>query len=91
MSEQHIRIIESVAGDIMDLLGYERHLVKRGAHNTFSARDIKQFNAENDQAMKAMSKNTDPDDLKRRERQLKVLREIKEFICHPPVRQATAN
>lgn len=91
MSEQHIRIVESVAGDIMDQLGYKRYLVERGAQNTFSASDIEQFNTENNNAMRAMSKNTDPDDLKRRERQLKVIREIKEFICHPPVRQATAN
>ena len=85
MSKQHVRIIESVAGEIMDKLGYERHLVKAGTEEKFSKREIEQFNMENDKSIKAMSKMVDPDDLQRRQRQQNINKEIKEFISQSPL------
>jgi hypothetical protein len=87
MPEQHIKIIESVAGKIMDQLGYERHLVQPGSEQTFSTHDIELFDKENEMHMVKMSKLTDPEDLRRRQKQLNVIKEIKEFICHSPAQQ----
>ena len=87
MSEQHIRIIESLAGKIMDQLGYERYLVENGMEDSFDRCDIEQFNIENDTAMKTMSKKTDPDDLKRRQQQLSIIEEIRDFSRRLPLTQ----
>ena len=85
MPEQHIRIIESLAGNVMDQLGYERYLVESGMEEKFSKQDIEQFSAENDKGMKSMSKRTDPNDLKRRQQQLNIIKEIRDFSSRSPL------
>lgn len=77
MPQEHIRIIESIAGELIDSLGYERYLVKPGEEIQFSRQQIAEFDAENDQAKTTMASKTDPEDAKRRQHQLKVLHEIK--------------
>lgn len=80
MSEAHIRIIESIAGELIDHLGYERCLVKSGEEVKFTPQQIAEFNAENEQAKAAMASMTDPDDIKRRQHQLNILQEIKQSM-----------
>lgn len=77
MSEEDIRIVESVAGDVMDALGYERVFVKPGQELKFSREDIARFQEENDKRKKLLASKTDPEDRQRRQRQEKVLEEIR--------------
>lgn len=77
MPEQDIRIIESVAGHVMDELGYERVHVKPGQELAFSPTDIEQYRAENEAKIKEMSSQTDPEDLRRRKIQAQVIEEIR--------------
>lgn len=77
MSEEDIRIVESVAGDVMDALGYERVFVKPGQELKFSSEDIARFQEENDKRKKLLANKTDPEDRQRRQRQEKVLEEIR--------------
>ncbi|MBI3560875.1 MAG: sulfotransferase [Gammaproteobacteria bacterium] len=81
MSPEHIGIIESLCGEVMDQLGYPRHLIAAGAELSFSKAQLAQFEVENEQAKKAMADKTDPADLQRRQRQQSVLKSIKEL--HP--------
>lgn len=76
MSEQDIRIVESIAGKIMDRLGYERVFVQPGEEAQFTIDEIDQFHGLNQQQIKEMSLKTDPQDLERRQRQAKVIEEI---------------
>lgn len=87
MSEQHVRIIESIAGNIMDQLGYSRYIVEPGKEESYSRKEIDQFNAENDSSMKSMSKKTDPEDLRRRQRQLSIIQEIRDANRYPQMEQ----
>lgn len=77
MSEEDIRIVESVAGDVMDALGYERVFAKPGQELKFSSEDIARFKDENEKRKKLQASNTDPEDRMRRQRQEKVLEEIR--------------
>lgn len=47
LSEEEIRIIESVAGDCLDALGYTRVFVPEGEEEQFDAGEIEMFHAEN--------------------------------------------
>jgi len=77
MSEEDVRIFESVAGTMLDCLGYERDFVTIGKEQKFEKADIDSFNMQNKkQKMDNMSK-VDEEDKKRRERQSKLLDEIK--------------
>jgi len=77
MSETDIRIFESVAGSMLDCLGYERDFIPVGKEQTFAKGDIDDFNKQNKkQKIENMSK-VDENDKKRRERQSKLLEEIK--------------
>ena len=44
MSEDDIRIFESVAGHVLDKLGYKRELIQEGNELIFTQNDIKSFN-----------------------------------------------
>lgn len=77
MSEDDIRIIESVAGDVMDELGYERLHVKAGEEIQFDEATIEQFRQENDKLLKEATSRTDPEDLRRRQQQASVIEEIR--------------
>ncbi|MBI1423863.1 MAG: sulfotransferase [Gammaproteobacteria bacterium] len=84
MPEEHIRIIESVTGSLLDRLGYERCLVKPGQEMQFTPEQIAQFDQENEQAKATMAKKTDPEDMRRRQIQANVLQEIKQMLSRSP-------
>ena len=75
-SGEEIRIFESVAGDVLSALGYERLYVQRGQEMTFSEQDIHRFDESNRQLKKAALNLADADDLKRRDRQTTLIQEI---------------
>ncbi|MGD8712580.1 MAG: sulfotransferase domain-containing protein, partial [Thiohalophilus sp.] len=77
MSEHDIRIVESIAGDVMDRLGYERVYVQPGEETRFNKTDISRFHDINQEQIKAMSHKTDPEDLKRRQKQASIIEEIR--------------
>jgi hypothetical protein len=77
-STDDLRIFESVAGDVLDALGYDRVAAKRGEELTFSAGQIQAFTAENERLKKEILKTLPPDDQERRDRQDAVMAEIRE-------------
>lgn len=77
-SEEEVKIFELVAGDVLDELGYERTQTSSSDVASFSAEEIAQFDAENQQ-LKAQTKETmDAEDRERRSRQAALLTVIKE-------------
>jgi LPS sulfotransferase NodH len=76
-SIEDIRIFESVAGHVLDALGYERMLIKKGEELKFTADEIAAFDAENKRLKEEVMKSVDPADKERRDRQEKLLKEIK--------------
>lgn len=76
-STEDLRIFESVAGDVLDALGYDRVAVQRGEELTFSPEDVRAFSDENERLKKDILKTLPPDDQERRDRQDAVMAEIK--------------
>lgn len=79
MNDDEIKIIESIAGNTIDKLGYERFMINRGYEIKFSDSDIKKYKSENEHLKQATVKNTDPEDIKRRKKQDKVVQNIIAF------------
>lgn len=77
MSANDISIFESVAGNVLDQLGYERDFVASGEELEYSNQDIDEFNKLNIRKKHASSLKVDEKDKERRERQLGLLEEIK--------------
>ena len=77
MSEDDLRIFESVAGHILDQLGYERDIIAAGKEIEFVNDDIEKFNAENKRQKLAQLLNVNEADKERRQRQSRLLEEIK--------------
>lgn len=77
-SEQDIRIFESVAGPVLDALGYERAVVKRGEELSFTEVDIMTFDAENAGRKEDLRKHVDPADQLRRDLQAGLLKAVRE-------------
>ena len=77
MSPEDIRIFESVAGHILDKLGYERELIEKGSEISFSNTDIELFNRLNELRKTEIKSAIDEKDIKRRERQSLLINEIK--------------
>lgn len=76
-----IDIFESVAGRVLDALGYARAVVPSGAERVFSEEEVRRFDDENRRRKDELRKLTDPADLMRRDLQaglLKVVRERQE-------------
>jgi len=69
LSEADIRIIESVAGKVMDKLGYERSMVLKDDEVMFESDNVYQFQKINDKLKSEKAKKIDADDLKRRKKQ----------------------
>jgi hypothetical protein len=65
-SEEEISIFESVAGHVLDRLGYKRMQVQQGSELSFSVDDIIEFTVENERLKRRQLENVDKDDLKRR-------------------------
>ena len=80
MSEDDLRIFESIAGNVLDKLGYKRELVQKGEEMLFSKADIEYFNHLNSMKKSEISTLVDPNDIKRRNRQSLLLNEIKSRI-----------
>jgi Sulfotransferase family len=75
-NENDIRIFESIAGDSMDSLGYERLFARKGEELHFGPDDIRSFDGENKRLKDEIRKQIDPADLERRNRQEAVIKEI---------------
>ncbi len=76
LTTEDIKIIESIAGDVMDTLGYERVVVKKGDEFTFNDKDIEIFSIDNSKAKAKSSSKIDPNDLKRRKLQTGFINQI---------------
>jgi hypothetical protein len=76
-SEAEVRMIESVAGEALDALGYERVFVSAGDEEEYSGAQIEAFSAENQRLIQEKRSEADPEDLERRRFQLALLEEIK--------------
>lgn len=77
LSVDEIKIFESIAGDVLDSLGYEREYIKKGQELVFSEADITKFNEENELAKQKFLDNVDKEDMERRNQQAKLLNDIK--------------
>jgi hypothetical protein len=77
VSQEDITIFESVAGHLLDILGYDRVYVKQGEEKIFSKDEIEQYNLENDRLKQALMDATNREDLERRDRQANFLNEIR--------------
>jgi hypothetical protein len=78
MTAEDIRTFELVAGDVLDELGYKRFHSKPGESKKFSEAEIKQFDAENQRLKQEVLSKVDPEDLKRRDQQAGLIKQIKE-------------
>jgi hypothetical protein len=76
MTEDDLRIFESVAGDTLDELGYDRVYVQKGEELAFTPEQIAAFNEENARRKKAAWETMAEDDKERREAQKAVLQSI---------------
>lgn len=79
MSEHDIRIVESVAGDVMDRLGYARHYTRSGTEYEYTPEMIQRFAAVNERRKLETTARTEPEDLERRRLQAQVLDEIRAY------------
>jgi hypothetical protein len=92
LTEQEIRVVESLAGREMDELGYARTLVPLGGEDTYSPEDVAAFKAENERRKRARAAATDPEDARKRARQESVLVELRSALAGvEPVTGAVAS
>jgi hypothetical protein len=87
LSVEDIKIIESVAGDCLDTLGYDRVYVQRDEEIVFDEDEIAAFHATNRALVSQCEETTDAEDHARRQRQQQVLDMIRargEHRQHPP-------
>lgn len=80
MPEDDLRIFESVAGHILDELGYSRDLVQKGDEIHFTKSDIELFNCLNKLKKSEITTIVDEHDMKRRQRQSSLINEIVERL-----------
>ena len=80
MPEDDIRIFESVAGHVLDRLGYKRELIKKGKEIDFTKNDIDSFNQLNNLKKNEITSIVDKNDIQRRERQSLLINEIKSRV-----------
>jgi hypothetical protein len=76
-----IGIFESVAGRILDALGYARAVVHPGAEKVFSKEEVLAFDDENQRRKEQFRKLVDPADLIRRDLQSGLLNAVKERLA----------
>jgi hypothetical protein len=82
---QDIGIFESVAGCVLDALGYARVIIQPGAEQVFSKEEILAFDDENRKRKEELRKLTDPADLIRRDLQSGFLNAVKERLTQRTV------
>ena len=80
LSEEQIRLVESVAGEALDALGYERVMVQPGEEVVISAEALKEMTAENEKLKKERRALMTEDDAARRSHQLGLLSERVYFM-----------
>lgn len=68
-SSDEVKIFESVAGDVLDKLGYRRCYIEPGEELSFTSARLREFDAENERMKQEMQARTDGADLERRNRQ----------------------
>ena len=78
MTTEDIKIVESITGDVMDILGYQRAIIQKGKEIIFSDTDINQFTQDNLISKENTASNIDANDLKRRKLQIGFLDKISE-------------
>jgi hypothetical protein len=83
-SEADIRVFESVAGHVLDVLDYERAYVRKGEETRYTADQIAHFDAENARLKREVMAMVDPEDLKRRDQQASLINEIKSRLTARP-------
>ncbi len=79
LSEHDIRIVESLAGDVMDHLGYARHFVRTGAEHNYTPEMIRRFESVNERRKQETAARTETEDLERRRLQAQVLEQIRAY------------
>lgn len=90
-SEEDIRIFESVAGDVLNSLGYERIHVPRGKEMKFSQANLRWFDDENKRLKEEARKRIDAGAIKPYDRQESLIQEIRtRGQMAPPAMRAIA-
>ncbi len=77
VSEAEIRAFETVAGDSLDRLGYERVFVAKGTEQPYSPEAIAAMDADNQRRKQEIRTKVDPEDLRLREAQDRLMAEIR--------------
>lgn len=80
-AEDDIRVFESVAGDVLDALGYERAFVPQGQECQFTAEVVRAFDEANKRLKDEVMAGVDQEDLKRRDQQSSLLAQIKQRVA----------
>lgn len=80
MPADEIRIFESVAGHVLDKLGYARELVPIGEEVVYTDIDIQLFNHMNELKKREFTTVVDEHDIKRRQKQSLLLNEIRSRV-----------
>lgn len=88
-SKRDIGIFESVAGRVLDALGYVRAVVRSGVEEVFSKENVLAFDEENQRRKEALRKLVDPADLIRRDLQSGLLKTVKERLAQRPAAAKT--
>ena len=81
---EDIGIFESVAGHVLDALGYVRAVVPSGGEKEFSSEDVNNFDKENSRRKEEVRKLIDPGDLMRRDLQSGLLSAVRERLARRP-------
>lgn len=68
-SPDDMRIFESVAGDVLDRLGYQRYYIEPGKELNFTSAHLREFDESNERMKQDILNNLDPEDKERRDRQ----------------------
>jgi hypothetical protein len=90
-SEEDIRIFESVAGDVLNTLGYERIHVPRGKEMVFSQANLRWFDDENRRLKEEALERVHAGGIEQRDRQETLIREIRaRGQMAPPAMRAIA-
>ncbi len=80
MSLKDLRVFESIAGSAMDKLGYQRDIIMPGKEDIYSEQEIMLFEEMNSAMKFNVLNSVDASDKERRERQARLLVEIKSRV-----------
>ena len=80
LTTEEIKIVESITGNVMDILGYERAIIQKGEEMKFTDADINKFTQDNLINKENTASKIDPNDLKRRKLQTGFLDKISQAM-----------